>query len=71
MPLFECFCSNCTKKFEILKRTEKEGRPNCPKCSSKNTKQLFSGFAAPGSSKTGGGFTPKEIVRHANLNRNK
>jgi putative FmdB family regulatory protein len=54
MPLYEYRCSNCRKKFSLkMSVTELEkGSPKCPKCGSKKTEKLISGFFAQTSKKS-------------------
>ncbi len=54
MPVYEYRCGACKKKFS-LKMTVSElekGRPKCPKCGSKKTEKLVTGFFAVTSKKS-------------------
>ena len=46
MPKYSFKCKDCEKKFDveatIKEREEGSEKFNCPKCKSKNTKQVFS-----------------------------
>jgi len=44
MPIYEYFCENCQKKFEILVFS-RENKVSCPTCNKKNLRRLFSRFA--------------------------
>lgn len=47
MPVFEYKCSKCDTKFEIYHKSSiNQEEVVCPKCSSKESKKLFSSFAA-------------------------
>jgi putative FmdB family regulatory protein len=54
MPVYEYRCSACKKKF-TLKMTVSEsgkGKPKCPKCGSRKTEKLITGFFAVTSKKS-------------------
>jgi putative FmdB family regulatory protein len=47
MPVFEYKCVKCETKFEVFhKSTVNQEEVACPKCSSKESKKLFSTFSA-------------------------
>lgn len=47
MPLFEYKCSSCNTKYEVLhKSSVNQEEVTCPRCSSKESKKLFSTFSA-------------------------
>jgi putative FmdB family regulatory protein len=48
MPSYEYECGKCGKRFSVVQRiSEHTGRPPaCPKCKSRNTRQLLSPFFA-------------------------
>ncbi|OJX38428.1 MAG: hypothetical protein BGO78_10565 [Chloroflexi bacterium 44-23] len=51
MPLYEYVCADCGQPFEKMMRfSELNQQPNCPTCSSTNTKKQISLFASSGSS---------------------
>lgn len=54
--IYDYKCTQCGETFEVwatLAEKEKGLRPECPKCSSKNTRQMMSAVSIGGSSKTG------------------
>ena len=46
MPLYEYDCKDCTKQVEILV-SQKDSKPSCPECGSKNLKKLLSVIGSP------------------------
>ncbi len=54
MPLYEYRCSACRKKFSMkLSVADMEkSKPKCPKCGSRKTEKLITGFAAVTSKKS-------------------
>jgi putative FmdB family regulatory protein len=47
MPLYEFECRDCSHQFEVFasfSQKEKGLKPSCPKCTSQNVSQLFSGI---------------------------
>lgn len=44
MPIYEYFCENCQKKYEILIFSSEE-KVTCPLCGKNNLTRLFSRFA--------------------------
>ncbi len=49
MPLYEYLCKSCGYTFEVLQlKKESEKEVKCPKCKSKDTQKLISGFTAIG-----------------------
>ncbi|MCM8819388.1 MAG: zinc ribbon domain-containing protein, partial [Candidatus Omnitrophica bacterium] len=66
MPRYEYLCLDCHNKFDVkatLAEKERGLKPECPKCHSKNTAQVFSNFMVMGGSKSensnvGGGVRP-------------
>lgn len=44
MPIFDFECQECKKKFDLMISNQKKEEVQCPDCSSKNIKQLLSGF---------------------------
>ena len=58
MPTYEYVCTECQNKFDVfatLSEKEKGLRPECPKCQSQKTNQVFSSFTVIGGIK-GGNF---------------
>lgn len=54
MPVYDYRCNNCRKKFSLkmtVSQLEK-GKPKCPKCGSKKTQKLVTGFFAVTSKKS-------------------
>jgi putative FmdB family regulatory protein len=43
MPLFEFFCEDCNREFELLVALKE--RPTCPQCGSKKLEKLMSAAA--------------------------
>ncbi len=55
MPIYEYKCNNCNKTFSVqvsFKEHEKEPKPKCEHCGSKNVEQLFSGVSVITSKKS-------------------
>ncbi|RLA82476.1 MAG: zinc ribbon domain-containing protein [Deltaproteobacteria bacterium] len=49
MPLYEYLCKTCGYTFEVLQlKKEDEREVECPRCKSKDTQKLISGFTAIG-----------------------
>jgi putative FmdB family regulatory protein len=48
VPSYNYQCQKCRKRFTVVERiSEHSGRsPACPKCKSRSTRQLLSGFYA-------------------------
>ncbi len=47
MPVYEYRCSECNTKFDIFhKSSENKEEVICPKCSSKESKKVFSSFSS-------------------------
>ncbi|GAK56662.1 hypothetical protein U27_03625 [Candidatus Vecturithrix granuli] len=60
MPTYEYVCTQCQTKFDVyatLAEKEQGLRPECPKCQSQETRQVFASFAMIGGSKGGTDFT--------------
>jgi putative FmdB family regulatory protein len=59
MPLYEYRCNECGEEFEkMLRFSEADRLPACPKCASQQTQKRLSkvvSFGAPVSSSTGSG----------------
>jgi len=53
MPIYEYFCTNCQKKYEILIFSREE-KVSCPICGKTNLTRLFSRFAFSFGSKSSG-----------------
>jgi len=54
MPTYEYRCTQCKKKFSekmTVSQMEK-GKPKCPKCGSRKTEKLLTGFIAVTSKKS-------------------
>jgi len=54
MPLYEYRCASCNKKFSLkmsVAQMEKT-RPKCPKCGSRKTEKLITGFVPVTSKKS-------------------
>ena len=73
MAVYEYFCPNCRKAFELMRPMSEADKPTkCPKCGSKAQK-LVSGFA----SKTGNSIQPpgepfrKRVAVRASRNKAK
>jgi len=63
MPIYEYFCQDCEKKFDIkasMSEKEKGLKVVCPACGSKQTVQVLGGFStfSKGSSSSGGSCGP-------------
>jgi len=59
LPLYEYRCGDCGKKFDVLAGiAEKEAglKPGCPKCGSRDCRQVFGRVTVITSSKSEGGF---------------
>lgn len=59
MPTYEYVCKDCQTKFDVyatLDEKVKGLRPECPKCQSQKTAQIFVSFAMIGGSKGGTNF---------------
>lgn len=55
MPLYEYRCNECGEVFEIMLRfSESNQIPHCPKCANPNTHKKMSTVAAFGSTSTSG-----------------
>jgi len=53
MPIFEYICKDCSRRFEALVLSAKNGsRQQCPHCHSQKLEQQLSVFAVAGSSKS-------------------
>ncbi len=50
MPLYEFFCEDCQKKFELLVSLNHQEKIVCPYCSSERVKRLISSFGIGGGS---------------------
>jgi putative FmdB family regulatory protein len=68
MPIYEYYCDNCQKKFEVIKGTEERESNPCPSCGrecklmpSKFTHYWFNPLTVDGE-----GFTSKRM-RHEEL----
>ncbi len=47
MPLYEYVCQSCGTRFEKMVRfSEQDKQPECPECSSKETRKQISLFAS-------------------------
>ena len=48
MPTYEYWCEKCRKRFSVvqLMSAHTSRRPACPKCKSRETRQLLSAFYA-------------------------
>lgn len=47
MPVYEYRCKECNEKYEIFHKGKEEAEKIvCPKCDSKESKKLLSGFSA-------------------------
>lgn len=57
MPLYEFRCANCNHQFVELVAWNERDKVVCPKCQSKEVKQLLAGFglATSGGSSSGAG----------------
>ena len=54
MPLYEYQCMNCGEEFEqVVRFSEADIPPNCPKCGTQETKKQISATASLGSSISG------------------
>lgn len=63
MPIYEYYCQDCEKKFEIkasISEKEKGLKVNCPECGSIKTIQILGNFFtfSKGGSSFGGGCGP-------------
>lgn len=63
MPIYEYFCQDCEKKFDVkasLSEKEKGLKASCPGCGSKRTIQILGSFFtfSKGSSSFGSGCGP-------------
>jgi len=43
MPIYEYYCRQCDREFELLVRSST--KPSCPVCGNKNLKKKMSAFA--------------------------
>ncbi|MFH0810971.1 MAG: zinc ribbon domain-containing protein [Pseudomonadota bacterium] len=49
MPIYEYDCGKCGNRFENLARSaDDKAAPACPKCGSKETRKMVSGFSSCG-----------------------
>jgi putative FmdB family regulatory protein len=54
MPLYEYKCNDCGEQFEkMIRFSEANAIPTCPKCASLDTQKKLSSIAAMGSSSSG------------------
>ncbi|MGI6615670.1 MAG: FmdB family zinc ribbon protein [Dethiobacteria bacterium] len=56
MPTYEFLCKKCGEKFTVFTSFSRKDESKCPRCSSSDLRQLYSGFSVLGSS--GGGCQP-------------
>ncbi len=42
MPIYEYYCKECGKAFEVIVRRGRENAVTCPACGSKNPRKLMS-----------------------------
>jgi putative FmdB family regulatory protein len=56
LPLYEFECQECAQSFEELCSVGSKRKPACPKCGSRRTQKIMSGFALriPGKTAAGG-----------------
>ncbi len=54
MPVYEYRCTACKKRFSVKMSVSEleKGKPKCPKCKSKKTEKLITGFFAATSKKS-------------------
>ncbi len=50
MPVYEYMCNGCQRRVSVFMRSP-EGKPECPKCGSKDMSRRFSTFAVRGTYK--------------------
>ena len=46
MPTYEYQCDKCGKRFDVMRPIGASGKPACPACRSKDTRQLPTAFYA-------------------------
>ena len=64
MPLYEYQCSSCGEVFDKLVRfSEADKLPTCPKCGEKNTRKKISAGAVIGASSGGSGSSGACVPR--------